>query len=157
MKIINIKEAIIYFNETNIIEYISLLHSLTNVYDNEDELKYMIDNFKRQIIKIPDNINIFVIMDNNIVIGTGTIIIEQKIIHGFGKIGHIEDIVIDKNYQGKGIGKKLINFLLNFAKENNCYKTILGCEDEKLNFYIKCQPEKSKIKVINQISYYLDI
>ena len=84
MKIINIKEAIIYFNETNIIEYISLLHSLTNVYDNEDELKYMIDNFKRQIIKIPDNINIFVIMDNNIVIGTGTIIIEQKIILGLG-------------------------------------------------------------------------
>ena len=63
MKIINIKEAIIYFNEKNIIEYLSLLDQLSNVYQNDDELKFMINNFKRNIIKLPENINIYVILD----------------------------------------------------------------------------------------------
>lgn len=157
MKIESLKDAIVYFNEKNIIEYLSLLHTLSNVYDSDDELKYMIDNFKKQILKFPSNVNIFVILVDNIVVGSGSIIIEQKIIHGFSKVGHIEDIVIDKNYQGKGYGKKIIDYLINFARENNCYKITLGCNDNKVNFYKICQPKKSKLKVINQISYYLDI
>ena len=157
MKIVNLKDAIIYFNQENIIEYLSLLNTLTNVYNSDIELKYMINNFKRQVIKFPDNVNIFVMIDDNVVIGSGTLVIEQKIIHGFSKVGHIEDIVIDKNYQGKGYGKKIIEYLINFSKENNCYKITLGCDDDKIDFYKICQPKKSKLKVINQISYYLDI
>ena len=95
-------------------------------------------------------------MNDKQVIGSGTLLIEQKIIHNYGKVGHIEDIVIDNNMRGQGLGKKIINYLISKAKIYNCYKIILGCDDSKVDFYKKCNLYNSKIKVINQISYYLD-
>ena len=157
MNIINLKDSIIYFNEQNIIEYLTLLNSLTTVYSNDQELQNMVSNFRKTISELPSNTHIYVIMNDKQVIGSGTLLIEQKIIHNYGKVGHIEDIVIDNNMRGQGLGKKIINYLISKAKIYNCYKIILGCDDSKVDFYKKCKPDNSKIKVINQISYYLDI
>ena len=38
---------------------------------------------------------------NHLLIGTGTIFIEPKIIHNFGFVGHIEDVVVHHNYMDK--------------------------------------------------------
>ena len=35
----------------------------------------------------------------------GTLLIELKFLRGGGLVGHIEDIVTDKNYRGKNLGK----------------------------------------------------
>ena len=156
MNILNLKDVVISFSEKNIIEYLSVLNCLTNVYNHEDELNFMIKNFKKYVLNLESNINIFVVYQNNNIIGSGTLIIEQKLIHGFGKIGHLEDIVIDSKYQGQGLGKHLVNFLINKAKENNCYKVIFGCNNDKLNFYLKNQPDKSTKKIINQIGFYFN-
>ena len=37
--------------------------------------------------------------DGNI-IGTTTLLVEQKFIHGGGKVGHIEDVAVRKGYEG---------------------------------------------------------
>ena len=50
-------------------------------------------------------------------------------------MGHIEDVVVSKEYEGKGIGIKLVTSLLEKAKAMNCYKTILDCNDELIPFY----------------------
>jgi glucosamine-phosphate N-acetyltransferase len=71
------------------------------------------------------------------VVGSTTMIIEPKFIHDGANVSHIEDVVVSKEYQGKGIGEKLINSLLEIAKNNNCYKTILDCSDEVKPFYEK--------------------
>lgn len=155
MKIINIRNKIEEFSEKNIIEYLSVLNTLTNVYNDNDELKFMIKNFKKYILELPTNINIFIILNNDIIVGTGSIIIEQKVIHGFSKIGHIEDIVMSNEYQGKGLGRKLIEFLVLEAKKNNCYKVILGCSDDKVDFYKKILSNKDgRLAISNQVSYY---
>jgi glucosamine-phosphate N-acetyltransferase len=54
------------------------------------------------------------------------------------KVGHIEDIVVDKELNGKGIGKQLINELSEYAKNNGCYKVILDCKEDISLFYEKC-------------------
>jgi glucosamine-phosphate N-acetyltransferase len=72
------------------------------------------------------------------IIGTSTILIEQKFIHNGKKVGHIEDVVILKGYENNGIGKELIKNLVNYAKEKECYKVILDCNEEKIPFYEKC-------------------
>ena len=72
------------------------------------------------------------------IVGIGTIIIEPKIIRGMKNAGHIEDIVIDKNYRGYGYGNKLIKFLINLCQKKNCYKVILDCEHKVKHFYEKC-------------------
>lgn len=71
------------------------------------------------------------------VIGAATILIEFKFIHNGGKVGHIEDVAVDKNYQGQRIGEKIIKNLLELAKTKGCYKTILDCVDDVKPFYEK--------------------
>ena len=76
----------------------------------------------RKIKQNPDYI-IHVALDNNKIVGSTTLFIEQKFIHDGGRVGHIEDVVVRKDYEGRGIGMKLVISLLNCAKEKNCYKT----------------------------------
>ena len=64
-------------------------------------------------------------------------LIEQKFIHQGGLVGHIEDVVVRKECEGTGIGKKLILSLLEYAKRKKCYKTILDCNDDVKPFYEK--------------------
>ena len=71
------------------------------------------------------------------VVGATTLLIESKFIHNGGMVGHIEDVVVDKNYQGKGIGEMIVKYLLEYAKNRGCYKTILDCTDEIKPFYEK--------------------
>jgi len=87
--------------------------------------------------KIKQNPNhiIYVAIDNKKIIGSTTLLIEQKFIHDGGLVGHIEDVVVRKDYEGKGIGIKLVTSLLERAKEKNCYKTILDCKDDVKQFY----------------------
>ncbi len=71
------------------------------------------------------------------VVGATTLLIEQKFIHNGGLVGHIEDVVVDKNYQGQKIGEKIMKFLLEIANNRGCYKTILDCTDDVKPFYEK--------------------
>ena len=71
------------------------------------------------------------------VVGATTLLIEQKFIHNGGLVGHIEDVVVDKNHQGQKIGEKIMKFLLDIANERGCYKTILDCTDDVKIFYEK--------------------
>jgi len=71
------------------------------------------------------------------IIGATTLLIEPKFIHEGGLVGHIEDVVIDKNFQGQKIGEKIMKYLLEFAKNRGCYKTILDCTDDVKPFYEK--------------------
>ena len=80
---------------------------------------------------------IFVAILDGKVVGSTTMLIEPKFIHNGGKVAHIEDVVVTKEYQGKGIGEKLIRSLLDYAKKNDCYKTILDSSDDVKPFYEK--------------------
>ena len=53
------------------------------------------------------------------VVGATTLLIEPKFIHQGGLVGHIEDVVVDKNYQGKKIGEKVMKYLLGIAQKFN--------------------------------------
>ena len=97
-------------------------------------------NSARNILKkILENENhiIHVAELNGNIVGSTTLLIEQKFIHEGGLVGHIEDVVVNKEFEGHGIGMKLVLSLLDVAKEKKCYKTILNCEDKLLPFYEK--------------------
>ena len=84
----------------------------------------------------PDYIIAVAEMDGKIV-GSTTLLIESKFIHNGGLVGHIEDVVVDKNHQGQKIGEKIMKFLLEISKKRGCYKTILDCTDDVKPFYEK--------------------
>lgn len=84
----------------------------------------------------PDHIIAVAELDGKIV-GTTTLLIEQKFIHDGGVVGHIEDVVVNKDYHGQKIGEKIMKYLLEIAKNRGCYKTILDCTDDVKPFYEK--------------------
>lgn len=71
------------------------------------------------------------------IIGTITVLIEPKIIHEGSCVGHIEDLVVDKEYRKQNFGKLLINHAINLCKEKNCYKIILDCNENYTKYYEK--------------------
>ena len=92
-------------------------------------------NFDYEEVFEKINSEIFVAKIDNKVVGMASIFIEQKLLRFGGKVGHIEDVVVDSNFRGKGIGKK---FCISVAKESKCYKVILDCDIDNTNFYNKC-------------------
>ena len=87
-----------------------------------------------KISKNPHHV-IYVAIENSKIIGAASILIEQKFIHDGGKVGHIEDVAVRKEFQGKGIGKKIVNALLKYAEKQGCYKTFLIVQMNLIPFY----------------------
>ena len=110
------------------------LESLDNLKTASNLNRKTATDILKKIIANPDHI-IHVAEINGKIIGSTTLLIEQKFIHDGGKVGHIEDVVVSKEFEGKGIGMKLVISLLEKAKSMNCYKTILDCKDELIPFY----------------------
>src|SRR4029450_3445352 len=71
------------------------------------------------------------------VVGTASLILEHKFIHKGGTIGHIEDVAVHPNHEGKGVGSAVVTFLVEVARQSGCYKVILSCNDQNLAFYQK--------------------
>jgi len=114
--------------EKGFLETLDFLRNASNLDKNKA---------KEILKKIKQNTNhiIHVAIDNKKIVGSTTLLIEQKFIHDGGLVGHIEDVVVRKDYEGKGIGIKLVTSMLERAKEKNCYKTILDCKDDVKQFY----------------------
>ena len=83
-----------------------------------------------------------------IIIGTGTIIIEPKLIHNGMSVGHIEDIVVDNNYRRNGITQIILDKLTEYAVDNNCYKIILDCNENIKKVYEKNGFIKKDIQMV---------
>ena len=81
------------------------------------------------------------------IVGSGTIIIEPKIIRNGKSVGHIEDIVVDEKCRAMGISKRIMENLFSFANEHNCYKVILDCNPRLSDFYEKLGFEKHGIQM----------
>ena len=111
--------------------FLKTLDFLRNASDLD---KNKANEILKKIKQNPNHI-IHVAIDNKKIVGSTTLLIEQKFIHNGGLVGHIEDVVVRKDYEGKGIGIKLVTSLLERAKEKNCYKTILDCKDDVKQFY----------------------
>ena len=112
------------------------LHTLDSLRQASNTDKKIITKTFEKINSNPDQLIIVVLIGGKVV-GATTLLIETKFIHNGGKVGHIEDVVVDKEYQKRKIGEKMINYLLRYAKKQGCYKTILDCVDDVKPFYEK--------------------
>lgn len=142
--IINAKSC--ELNETNYNEIIQLYNNFSKIDKKILDFK----NFKSLIERLPQNHNIYFYLENNKIVGAITLIIEEKIIHSGGKVGHIEDFVVLEEYRNKEIGKQLYNYVKILCEQNKCYKMILDCNLILENYYIK----KGFIKKGSYLGYY---
>ena len=93
------------------------------------------ETYNNILNNLPTNQHIYVFENDGKPIAMGTIVIEQKLIHGGACVAHMEDIIVDKNYRGRKIGATLVKQLIEEAKKYQCYKIILNCSDDNEDFY----------------------
>jgi glucosamine-phosphate N-acetyltransferase len=117
----------------------------------------------------PETYYALVILDraSDKIIGVGSLFIERKFLRGLGRAGHIEDIAVDKQQQGKKVGLRVINALTYISESIGCYKTILNCSESNIRewrlllhlagqlmivttpaFYEKCGFEKKECEMV---------
>ena len=78
---------------------------------------------------------IYVGVEGDKIIGSCKLFIEIKFSN---PVGHIEDVVVDRNYRNLGVGKKIVSYALEKSFLSGCYKCILDCKDNLQSFYEKC-------------------
>ena len=124
-------------------KYLELLSQLTIVTYLEFE------DFEEQLLKINKNPfhKIFVIEDKEQIIGSITVLIELKFIRNLGNVCHIEDVVVRNDYRGKGIARKLIEYVKNYSKNEGCYKILLNCKENLIDFYSKFGFENKNLEM----------
>lgn len=109
--------------------YLELLKQLTTVGDVSKE------KYETTFDKI--GAEVWVVEYENKIIASVSLLLEQKIIHECGIVGHLEDVVVDRDYRKYGLGKFIIERIIKIAKERGCYKLIGDCKSELLGFYEK--------------------
>jgi len=79
----------------------------------------------RQEIEGNKKIKYFGAVENGKVISTCYCLIIPNLTRLGSSIAFVENVVIDKEYRGQGLGRKVMEMAIEFARKNNCYKVIL--------------------------------
>ena len=69
------------------------------------------------------------------------------------KVLYIDDLCVDENCRGKGIGKAIYREILRYAKQRNCYNVTLNvwcCNESAMKFYesLGLKPQKIGMETI---------
>lgn len=75
--------------------------------------------------------------DTKRVLGTASMFYEPKFIRECSVKAYIEDVCVAPYAQKMGIGKSLVKYLQKKALGDNCYKILLTCSDDNIDFYKK--------------------
>ncbi len=85
--------------------------------------------------RLRDKVLTYVMLVDGRVVGTASLVLEQKFLHQGGFVGHLEDVAIRKDLQNRGIGAALIKTLLAESQRLGCYKVVLQCVPDRMPFY----------------------
>jgi glucosamine-phosphate N-acetyltransferase len=80
----------------------------------------------------------FVAVEGARVVGTTSLVVEQKFIHGGALCGHIEDVAVHAEFKKRQIGARLVRHATEAAAQAGCYKVILSCFERLIPFYEGC-------------------
>lgn len=126
--------------------FLTVLRTLTKVGDISFEA------FTEQynsLVSSGDYYIVVITSADDVVVAVGSLIVEKKFIRNLSQVGHIEDISVLEQEQGKKLGKRVIETLDGLAIAVGCYKSILDCAESKRGFYEKCGFELAGIQMVS--------
>jgi ribosomal protein S18 acetylase RimI-like enzyme len=116
-------------------ENMMTVNSMLSKYISNFKLRDNCNKVYKKFISQKNNISIIACLKKKAV---GYASINFNISIRGGIRAYIEDVVVEKEYRKKGIGKSLINILLKYAKKKGCYKIVLESKKKNINFYKSC-------------------
>lgn len=78
---------------------------------------------------------VLVAIEDDKVVGTASILFEQKFSRKGCIAGHVEDVVVLPEFRKKGVATKLLEELVKLAKLRKCYKLTLHCDESVTPLY----------------------
>ena len=69
---------------------------------------------------------VYVAMLDGSIIGTFELLIMDNLAHMRSPSGILEDVVVQRDWQGKGVGKQMVGFAMDRCRERGCYKLALS-------------------------------
>jgi GNAT superfamily N-acetyltransferase len=69
---------------------------------------------------------IYIAISGGEVVGTFALAIMDNLAHMGTPSGLIEDVVVKTEWQGKGIGKQMMKYAMEYCKKYGCYKVVLS-------------------------------
>ncbi|KAG8036849.1 hypothetical protein G9C98_004171 [Cotesia typhae] len=113
--------------------FIQLLGQLTDVGNITK------DQFLNRFFKMKTAGGYYVVIVEDLnggeVVGSATLVVEQKFIHNCALKGRLEDVVVNSKYRGRHLGKLLISTISQLSRSLQCYKLSLDCRDRLIGFY----------------------
>ncbi len=83
---------------------------------------------------------IYVALKGMEIVGTFSLLICDNLGHGGARFAVVDNVVVDPNYRGQGIGKKMMMKAMELARQNDCYKMMLSSNKSRVRaheFYKK--------------------
>ena len=77
-----------------------------------------------EIVSMP-SYKLFVVEEDGVVVGTMVLLIVPNLSHGALPWAIVENMVIDKRYRRRGIGRLLMEYGIAHARQSRCYKVQL--------------------------------
>ena len=124
------------FRKLTLMDY----HNYLNLINEFRQTQFSEAQFVTILNELEKSSSIWIYEENGVFMATGTIIYEHKFIFNTCVYAHIEDVCVRDSYRRKGLGKRLIQHLVNNSR--HCYKITMDCSDENIKFYESCGMEK---------------
>lgn len=81
--------------------------------------------------------HIYLAIDDDHIVGTATLLLEETFLHDCSLNAHLENLVVHDSYRGQGIASHLIDLVIQHARQDGAYKLILDCVPEIQHLYAK--------------------
>jgi glucosamine-phosphate N-acetyltransferase len=134
-------------------DYYNQLIELYSLNNNTIDKKIVtFKKFAYTIKSLPKNHTIYLYIKNDKIIACCSIIIEQKIIHNCGKVGHIQDIIVKVSERVNNIQSILIKYIIKKAKEKKCNRLDILSPVYLEKYYNKHDFIKEGLYMCNYIS-----
>ena len=116
-------------------------------YTDEELMKIICDDSRPIFVGVDETGN---------VLGYAFCVFQQHLNHNIltdVKSLYIDDLCVDETIRGRHIGRKLYEYVLDYARESDCYNVTLNvwaCNESAMKFYEKCGlvPQKVGMETI---------
>ena len=94
--------------------------------DPEDKIT-MDDALKKfEKFKVYPDYKLYVAVIENVIVGTFALLIMDNLAHRGEPSSIVEDVAVSREWQGKGIGKEMMQYAMNISRLKGCYKMVLS-------------------------------
>ena len=110
--------------EEDLPQVLEIYQGLTE--DPDDKISLTEAERKLEKLKTYPDYNLYVAENENRILGTFALLIMDNLAHRGEPSSIVEDVVIRKDWQGRGIGKKMMKYAMDLSRQKGCYKMVLS-------------------------------